>query len=93
MSQLKTYLSLHSDMLVSEIIDSNGKTLLHECTFNDSFNCLQLILELGKSQPPESSTSTQKLLDWINIKDHGDGFAALHFASFKGNPDACELLI
>jgi len=27
------------------------------------------------------------------MKDHGDGFTALHFASFKGNPDVCEMLI
>ena len=37
--------------------------------------------------------SHNKIADWINIKDSGDGFVALHFASFKGNPDACELLI
>ena len=27
------------------------------------------------------------------MKDLGDGFAALHFASFKGNPDSADLLI
>ena len=27
------------------------------------------------------------------MKDQGDGFVALHFASFKGNPDASDLLI
>ena len=34
-----------------------------------------------------------KLSDWIDAKTHNDGFSALHFASFKGNPDSCELLI
>lgn len=34
-----------------------------------------------------------KLSDWIDAKTHVDGFSALHFASFKGNPDTCELLI
>ena len=27
------------------------------------------------------------------MKDTGDGFVALHFASFKGNPDACDILV
>ena len=37
---LKAYMSRNHDLLVCDVIDSNGKTLLHECTFNDSFKCL-----------------------------------------------------
>ena len=33
---LKAFLDKHPDVFVNDIIDSNGKTLLHECTFNDS---------------------------------------------------------
>lgn len=75
-------------MLVSDITDTNGKTLLHECTFNDNLKALTLLIEHGKSQ-----LTQQQLATWLNMKDHGDGFTALHFGSFKGNPEVCELLI
>ena len=39
-----TYLKKNPDLSVGEIIDSNGKTLLHECTFNDSVKCLKALL-------------------------------------------------
>lgn len=48
-----TYLKLNSDpesILVSEVQDANGKTLLHECTFHDSFKCLKALLNLASNQ-------------------------------------------
>ena len=38
-----------ADILISDVQDSNGKTLLHECTFGDSFMCLKALLKLAKS--------------------------------------------
>jgi len=81
--------SNQADVLVSDIQDSNGKTLLHECTMADSFMCLKALIRLVKVQ----LETQQQIAEWINRKDNGDGFTALHFASFKGKPDACELLI
>ena len=89
---LKAFLDKHPDVFVNDIIDSNGKTLLHECTFNDSYKCLKLVIDYGRAQLARDGRSEQ-LVHWINMKDQGDGFVALHFASFKGNPDACDLLI
>ena len=62
---------------------------------NDSYQCLKVVLELAKSQlaARSPSRSTELMTNWINLKDNPDGFIALHFASFKGNPDACELLV
>jgi len=88
------YLTKHSDVFICDITDTNGKTLLHECTFNDSLKCLEVVLDLAKSQIAQSSSPNRMALQtWVNLKDTGDGFVALHFASFKGNPDACDLLI
>ena len=38
--QMLDYLKSNSDLMVSDITDTNGKTLLHECTFNDNFKAL-----------------------------------------------------
>jgi len=87
--ELMTFLSGNSDLMVSEIVDPNGKTLLHECTFNDSAKCTKAVLLHARSQ----KIVPDRIAAWINQKDSGDGFTALHFASFKGNPELCELLI
>lgn len=76
-------------MPVFDIVDSQGKTLLHECTFNDATKCTKALISIVR----DKTETAQQLADWINKKDSGDGFTALHFASFKGNPDLCELLI
>jgi len=34
------YLRINSDLMINDIVDTNGKTLLHESTFNDSVKCL-----------------------------------------------------
>ena len=85
------FLQQNSDIKVWDIVDPDGKTLLHECTFNDATKCTKAIISLAKDQI--QSAPDMQLADWINRKDSGDGFTALHFASFKGNPDLCELLI
>ena len=42
--EMLAYLKKNSDLVVNEIVDTNGKTLLHECTFNNSVKCLKLLL-------------------------------------------------
>ena len=43
--ELLAYLQQNTDLPVHEVVDSNGKTLMHECTFNDSTRCLKVLLE------------------------------------------------
>ena len=85
---LKKLLNDNRDVPVDEILDSRGYSLLHEATFQDSTKLVRVLIRHGRMtlKPP-------KLSDWIDAKTHNDGFSALHFASFKGNPDSCELLI
>ena len=73
---------------VDEILDSRGYSLLHEATFQDSTKLVRVLIRHGRL-----TLTPPKLSDWIDAKTHNDGFSALHFASFKGNPDSCELLI
>ena len=48
-SALLSYLQdpKQADQLVSDVQDSNAKTLLHECTFADSFACLKALIKLA----------------------------------------------
>lgn len=47
--ELMAYLSLNPDLLVCDIVDPNGKTLLHECTFNDSTKCTKSLMVHAQS--------------------------------------------
>ena len=85
---LKRLLNDNKDVPINEIVDNRGYTLLHDSTFHDASKLVRVIIRHGRMNltPP-------KLSDWIDAKTHVDGFSALHFAFFKGNPDTCELLI
>ena len=51
LSGLMSYLTeTCPEIKVNEINDQNGKTLLHECTFQDTYQILKSLLEYGKSQ-------------------------------------------
>lgn len=87
---LLQFLQEHAqDLSVLDMLGSNGKTLLHECTFHDSPKCAKAIMNLAKYQ----TQTAQILTDWINKKEVDDGFTSLHFASWKGNVDLMELLV
>ena len=85
---LKRLLNDNKDVPVNEIVDNRGYTLLHEATFHDAAKLVRVLIRHGRM-----TLTPPKLSDWIDAKTHVDGFSALHFASFKGNPDTCELLI
>ena len=57
-----TYLRKNPALLVTDIVDSNGKTLVHECTFNDSVKCLKALLAYSQEQVQ----TPQQLATWIN---------------------------
>ena len=89
MEGLMKYLGARFELMVNEILDTNGKTLLHESAFQDNFKIMQALILYAKAQ----KLSKEQIQAWINQKDDGDGFTALHFASFKGNVDLCEILV
>lgn len=35
----------------------------------------------------------QEITDWINMQTIKDKFAAIHYASFRGNVDICQILM
>lgn len=86
--ELRKLLEANPDVAVSELIDPQGKSLLHEATFNECENSVRVLLDIGNRTLTPDQLST-----WVNLKDNGDGFTALHFASFKGKPVMCDLLL
>ena len=83
-----TYMRQNPELIVNEIKEKDGRSLLHETTFHDATKCFMALMELGKQ------TLSTKLIDqWVNLKDKEDNFTALHFASFRGNVDMCEILL
>ena len=83
------YLRASPEILITDIIDQNGKTLLHEGAFQDNYSIVKCLVWYAKSQ----ELSPDQIATWIKKKDSGDGFCALHYASFKGNTDICDILI
>ena len=47
--ELEKYLKNNLDLPIIEIIDSNGRTLLHESTFADGGKCTEALLGLAKT--------------------------------------------
>ena len=60
-TELLKYLTTNADLPVNEIVDQNGKTLIHECTFNDSLKCLKALLTLASPRMVKDDIAT-----WIN---------------------------
>ena len=81
-------LTINADLPVQDLIDGRGYTLLHEAAFQDCEEVIKSLVKLAKD-----TMTTQQMHTWINHKTADDGFTALHFTSFKGNPDMSELLI
>jgi len=65
---------------IVDIIDHRGYTLMHMAAFKN-------LEEIGaKLMQRALDTVTEKQIhQWVNHKTTDDGFAALHFASFRGN--------
>ena len=85
---LMNLLRINADCPIQQLVDGRGYTLLHEAAFQDCEQIMKSLVKLAKD-----TMTTQQMHDWINHKTNDDGFAALHFTSFKGNPDMSELLI
>ena len=71
---------LPRDLLINQIADRDGYSLLHMAAFNNRTICMQLLLQKAKQDLYE-----YQVTDWVNQKTLKDEFTSLHYASFKGN--------
>ena len=48
--EMLEYLRDNSDLSIFDIVDADGKTLLHECTFNDASKCVKALISLANDK-------------------------------------------
>ena len=70
--------------------DQNSLTLLHHAVLNGTDGKTELIINYAKK---ERHFEREKFNQWINARTNGEGWTALHYASFQGNVDAIHTLI
>lgn len=85
---LISLLKVNSDVSLIDLIDERGYTLLHEACFLNFEEVAKVLIKYARG-----TLTNQSLANWINIKTTTDGFTSLHFCSFKGNTNLCELLL
>jgi palmitoyltransferase len=81
-------LETNNKILIKDLVDHRGYTLLHLACFKNLDDIVVTIIQVARN-----TMSTQVIKDWINFKTDDDGFTALHFASFRGNLKLIELLL
>ena len=82
------YLESQPKISIKDLVDPRGYTLLHTACFK---NYDEIAYELVMRA--KRTLSDKELVEWINAKTEEDGFAALHFCSFRGNLTLIELLL
>ena len=70
--------------------DQNSLTLLHHAVLNGTDGKTELIINYAKK---ERHFEREKFNQWVNARTNGEGWTALHYASFQGNVDAIHTLI
>lgn len=72
------------------MVDDEGLTLLHHAVLKGVEGKTKILIDLAKKS---QNVNDKSLIEWINRKTYGEGWTALHYASFAGNLDAIYTLI
>ena len=75
---------------ITTFVDDEGLSLLHHAVLKGVEGKTKILIDIAKNT---HRISDEKLKDWINLKTYGEGWTALHYASFAGNLDAIYTLI
>ena len=75
---------------ITSLYDDNYMTLLHHAVLKGIDGKVELIIDLAKQ---DESYHRDLFHEWINHKTNGEGWTALHYASFQGNVDAIHALV
>mmetsp|Transcript_4709 Transcript_4709/g.8036 ORF Transcript_4709/g.8036 Transcript_4709/m.8036 type:complete len:188 (+) Transcript_4709:387-950(+) len=78
-----------------EMKTQEGFSLLHMCAFKSKAKAFyQLMLFVKEVLAESNSYETEEAFKiWLNAQTFKDKFAALHYASFRGNIDQCRVLL
>ncbi len=61
---------------------------MHECCFTNNEEIFMTTLKYAQDTLP-----TKLLAAFLNVKTTDQGFVALHFTAFKGNPKLSQILL
>ena len=75
---------------ITQIVDHEGLSLLHHAVLKGVEGKTKILIDMAKSY---HHVSDEALKEWINLRTYGEGWTALHYASFAGNLDAIYTLI
>ena len=82
--------------ILLQVRDPRGYTCLHYTAFrsNDSMAKILINLAFDRSLADLPKYEKEKRIKaWLDLRTEGDGFTALHFASFRGNLKMIQLFI
>ena len=73
---------------LKDLVDHEGFTLLHMAVFKNKSKCFEVLMKRAASEMEK-----QEITDWVNMQTLKDKFAAIHYASFRGNIEICQALL
>ena len=78
-----------------QIQNEDGQTLLHQAAQSDQPVIFRRLLKMARERIGKVEEYKDKgiMQQWVNKKSTQDMFVALHFASFNGNLEICQMLI
>lgn len=78
-----------------QIHNDDGITLLHQAAVKDQPVIFRWLLKVAKDriQQVDEYYNGDIIKTWVNQKTLKEEFAAIHFASFNGNLEICQMLI
>ena len=85
---LKKEIEKNPAVSIVDIIDHRGYTLLHMACFKNLEEIGQMLMQRALDTVTEKQVHV-----WVNFKTKDDGFAPIHFASFRGNITLIQLLL
>jgi len=85
--------NLPEGMMITDLVNSEGKSLLHMCTFKNNQKCFNAVIRAVKTMYKDREDFAFTLRSWVNQKTFQDEFSALHYSSYRGNIEISQSLI
>lgn len=73
---------------LKDLVDHEGFTLLHMSVFKNKQKCFDILMKRAAKE-----MEIQEITEWVNMQTIKDKFAAIHYASFRGNIEICQALL
>lgn len=68
-------------------------TLLHKAAMNNQNVVFRRLIKVAKDRAKSHDNSHEIIRSWVNKQSHAEAFAAIHYGSFNGNLEICQMLL